>query len=145
MLSWQKFCLYMILSHSAYDKDSVVVAVLQSWSSSIMIHSHRLSGSIQQISLRKYHSKEKLFEKVLLINYRIQPAFVFLKWRLSYLRLSHHPLQNRLWRRLTTNNVSCCNLLLSPPLIINYIGLTSRSIKLLRLLRSFKLRKLLQK
>ena len=29
-----------------------------------MIHSQRLSGSIQQISLRKYHSKGKLFEKV---------------------------------------------------------------------------------
>ena len=44
-----------------------------------MIHSQRLSGSIQQISLRKYHSKEKLSEKVLLINYRIQRAFCLLE------------------------------------------------------------------
>ena len=44
-----------------------------------MIHSQRLSGSIHQISLRKYHSKEKLFEKVLLINYRIQRAFCLLE------------------------------------------------------------------
>ena len=39
--------------------------------------------------------------------------------------LEHRPFKNRLWLRLSANNVSSCNLFLPPPLFINYIGFIS--------------------